>query len=92
MDSKIFFDIICFVVFAAQLALCFAIKRRWIRLLPAMLAASLVIVCVIFYCWSGFTNWAWLIILALIGVILLMIAVAWVIFGLFHLAKKVSRF
>lgn len=92
MDSKIFFDIICFVIFAVQLAICFAVKRLWLRLLPVILTIALAVICVIFYCCSGFTNWAWLIILALVSVILLMIAVAWVIFGLLRLAKIVFRF
>lgn len=92
MNSKIFFDIICVLVFAVQLAVCFLVKRRWLCWLPVLLLAGLAGACFTFYWCSGFTNWAWLIIFALISMVLLAAIGAWAIYGLYCLAKKVFRF
>lgn len=91
MDSKQVFDVVCIAAFAVQLAVCFLVKRRWLRCLPVILLAVLSGVCLIFYICSGFTNWAWLIILALVSMVLLAAGVAWLVYGIFRLIKKYAK-
>lgn len=91
MYSKHYLEMICIAAFALQLAVCFLVKRRWLRCLPVILLAVLAGVCLICYACSGFTNWAWLIILALVSMVLLAAGVAWLVYGIFRLIKKYAK-
>lgn len=52
-------------LFVIQIA-CFFIKKIWLRLMPVLVVVACIVFCVAMYILSGCTNWAYLILLALL--------------------------
>jgi hypothetical protein len=87
--SKDWLYVIPIVVFLVQLCLCFCGQVRWLRVLPVILLSALSGGSLAFYFYSGFTNWAWLLLVALLSWCSLAAVAAWMVFGLYRLVKKV---
>ena len=87
--ARDWFYVIAFVVFLVQLVLFFWARFRWLRVLPVILLAALSGGSLALYFYSGFTNWAWLIILVLFVTNMMAVVAAWMVFGLYRLVKKV---
>ena len=79
------------VVFAAQLLLWVKGKKLFLRLLPLALIAAAMTGCVASYILSGYTNWAFLILLMLLGILLTAPAAALLFWGLIKLLKKAEN-
>lgn len=88
MDREIFIMIMA-VTLVLQLLLCFKAKRRIWRLLPLIAIALLMLVCIVGYALSGWTNWAYLIVLVFLSMPLGAIIFGWLICGVVKLIKKV---
>ena len=67
---------------------CFFAGSWKIRLIPVMILGLGILLCLSLYALSGFTNWAYLIILALAGVALGILGGMWLIYGIYRSAKK----
>lgn len=67
---------------------CFFTKKIWIRLLPVLTVVACMVFCVAMYILSGFTNWAYLILLLLLFGLLAAQGIAWGVFGMICLIKK----
>lgn len=74
-------------LFVIQIA-CFFIKKIWLRLMPVLVVVACIVFCVAMYILSGCTNWAYLILLALLFFLLAAQAIAWGIFGVICWIKK----
>lgn len=74
------------VLLAAQI-LCFFAKKVWIRLIPLVTVAALAMFCFVMYAVSGFTNWGYLILLALVFFVLLVMGLMWMFYGLYRWKK-----
>lgn len=83
--------VVWLIIFAVQLLLCAKGKKLFVRLLPLALIAAAMIGCVAAYILSGYTNWAFLILLMLLGVLLTAPASAWLLWGLIKLLKKAEN-
>ena len=77
-------------LFIIQL-LCFLAKKVWVRLLPLLTVVALMVFCVVMYGLSGWTNWAYLILLALLFGLLVAMGAAWLVFGVVCAIKKSSK-
>ena len=88
MDREIFIAIMA-VTLVLRLLLCFKAKRRIRRLLPLIAIALLMLVCIVGYALSGWTNWAYLIVLVFLSMPLGAIIFGWLICGVVKLIKKV---
>lgn len=74
-------------LFVIQIA-CFFIKKIWLRLMPVLVVVACIVFCVAMYILSGCTNWAYLILLALLFFLLAAQGIAWGIFGVICWIKK----
>lgn len=88
MDRNMFFLIMA-AVFAAQLLLCFKVKRTLLKLIPLLAVLLLMLVCIMDYALSGWNNWAFLILLLFLSMPLGAIGAGWLIYGIVRLIKKV---
>ena len=79
------------VVLPMQLLLCFKARRRWVKRLPAILFAALTpalyAVALMVHDWSAFV---YLILAVFSGVVLLFCGLAWGIYAIVTLVKKIS--
>ena len=78
-----------FLLVLAQIACLFA-KKVWVRLIPAFIAVTLMAFCVIMYVLSGFTNWAYLILLLLLAGVQCAMGMAWLVYGIIYMVRKVQ--
>ena len=76
------------VMFAAQLGMCLLCKRVWLRLIPTLVSLLLIVACFVAYAASAFTNWAFLILGMIMFFAYLACGLAWAIFGIINLIKK----
>lgn len=76
------------VLFALQLFLCAKARRVWLRLLPLLVLLALMAACVILYICSGYTNWAFLILLLLLGAMVAVDGFAWLFWGILRLLYR----
>lgn len=67
---------------------CFYCKKRWLRLLPTLIHGAIMLLCIVVYCLSGFTNWAWLVLFFLLAAILVVLGIAWFIYGIIRAIKQ----
>ena len=90
MNAIVFWGIAagCFVL---QFVLCFFCKRLWLKLLPAVALLLLAGGCFAFYAASDFLNWAWLILMVCPVQAVGAVWVAWMVYGMYRLAKKCIR-
>ena len=91
MNSTVFWTI-AIACGLLQLALCFLCRRRWLRILPVILLSVLSGACMFLYFYSGFSNWAWLLIMVWLLNMLVLVIAAWMVYGLYRLVKKVLHF
>lgn len=75
------------VLLVAQV-LCIHAKKVWVRLIPTLIAAALTVLCVVMYALSAFTNWAYLILIFLLLVLLAVMGMMWLIRGIVRAIKK----
>jgi hypothetical protein len=75
-------------LFALQLFLCAKARRVWLRLLPLLVLLALIAACVILYICSGYTNWAFLILLLLLGAMVAVDGFAWLFWGILRLLYR----
>ena len=75
-------------MFAAQLCTCFLCKKVWLRLIPTLLSVLLIAACFVAYAFSGYTNWAFLILAVIVFFTCLACCLAWAIFAIVKLVKK----
>lgn len=78
-------------VFVAQLLLCRFAKRRRIRWLPTILLLLLMLLCFGLYACSNWTNWAFLILMLLLGIALAADSIGWLIGSLWRCVEKRSE-
>lgn len=78
-------------LFALQLCLCAKARRVWLRLLPLMVLLVLMAGCVILYICSGHTNWAFLILLLILGAMLAVDGFAWLFWGILRLLYRQEK-
>lgn len=86
MDRYIFW-IVMVVVFALQLVLCLKVKRVIFKLIPLFALLLSMAFCVISYALSGWTNWAFLILLLFLSMPIGAIAAGWLCYGIFKVVK-----
>ena len=86
MDRYIFW-IIMVGVFALQLVLCLKVKRMIFKLIPLLALLLFMAVCVVSYALSGWTNWAFLILLLFLSMPIGAIAAAWLGYGMWEVTK-----
>lgn len=70
---------------------CFLAKKVWVRLLPILTVVALMALCVVMYAISGWTNWAYLILLGLLFGVLVFLGMEWLVFGVIHLLGKIMK-
>lgn len=87
---KYVFLLIMGVVFAVQLLLCFLTKRVIWKLLPLLAVLLLMLVCIVNYAVSGWSNWAFLILLLFLSMPFGAIGAGWLLYGIVRLIKKFS--
>lgn len=78
------------VLFVAQLCMCLLCRKVWLRLIPTLLSVLLIAACFVAYAFSGYTNWAFLILGAILFFALLACGLAWAIYGVVCLAEKIK--
>ncbi len=66
-------------VFAGQLLCCRFLKRWWLKILPSALLVGLIIACIAAYGASGWTNWGYLILLAILFGFALAAGAGWIV-------------
>ena len=71
--------------------LCFFAKKVWVRLIPTLTVAALMVLCVVMYAGSEYTNWAYLILLFLLFGLMLAMGLAWLVYGVIHRIKTVKN-
>ena len=64
--------------------LCFFAKKLWVRLIPTLTVAALMVFCVVMYAASKYTNWAYLILLLLMFVLMFVMGLAWLVYAVAH--------
>lgn len=79
------------VVLLALQVLCFFTKKVWVRLIPTLTVAALMVFCVAMYAASDFTNWAYLILLFLLFGLVLLMGLAWLVYGIIRGMKTVKN-
>lgn len=72
--------------------ICMFAKKVWVRLLPLMVVAVLAAVCFLLYALSGFTNWGYIIALALLLCMAAVIGVIWFFYGFSCLVQKAEDY
>ena len=70
---------------------CMFFSKLWVRLLPAMTVAALLVVCFALYALSGFTNWAYLILMMLLLGVAAIIGVIWLLYGFASWLQKAEE-
>ena len=78
------------VLLVIQIA-CFFTKKIWIRILPLLLLVALMVLCLVMYWVSGWTNWGYLILLMLLFGVLVVFGIVWLIFGVICGIKKMRK-
>ena len=78
------------VLLIIQIA-CFFTKKIWIRILPLLLLVALMVLCLVMYWVSGWTNWGYLILLMLLFGVLVVFGIAWLIFGVICGIRKMRK-
>ncbi len=88
MDIGVFGTAIV-IIFVSQILLTALVKKAWVKWLPTMVLGILMILCVFGYGLSGWTNWGFIILFAVFGVLLAGTGVA-AVFGVLlrRLLKK----
>ena len=71
---------------------CFFGKKVWVRLLPLMIVGVLAAVCVVLYAVSGYTNWAYLILLVMLFAVAVIIGLMWLFYGFTCLLQKAEDY
>lgn len=87
---KYVFILIMGAVFAVQLLLCFLTKRVIWKLLPLLAVLLVMLVCIVNYAASGWSNWAFLILLLFLSMPFGAIGAGWLLYGIVRLVKKFS--
>lgn len=71
--------------------MCFFVKKVWVRLLPILIAVMLLVFCLAMYAVSGWTNWAYLILLMLLFGVLAVMGAMWLVFGMVCAVRKNAK-
>lgn len=86
---KCVFFLIMAAIFAVQLLLCFKVKRTIWKLIPLLAVLLLMLVCIVDYALSGWSNWAFLLLLLFLSMPFGAIGAGWLLYGIVRLIKKV---
>ena len=78
------------VLLIIQIA-CFFTKKIWIRILPLLLLVALMVLCLVMYGVSGWTNWGYLILLMLLFGVLVVCGIAWLLYGVICGIRKMRK-
>ena len=81
--------ILCAITFLVQILLAFFCRKRWVNALPLLIALMFTFALFGQYFYSG--NWAFLILAAFAAQILATAIAAWMIYGLYLVAKEVLK-
>ena len=76
------------IAFGLQLFLCMKLRKVWIKLLPTLAALFVVALCFLAYGFSGWTNWAYLILLVPFLTALGADTLAWIVYGIVELIAR----
>ena len=79
------------VLLLAVQVLCFFAKKVWVRLLPTLIPVALMVFCAVMYAVSEYTNWAYLILLFLLFGMMLIMGLAWLVYGVIHRIKTAKN-
>lgn len=82
--------VIGLVLLVAQVACLFA-KKVWVRLIPVLIVAVLMVFCIIMYAASAFTNWGYLILLLLAAFLLGAMGLVWLVYGIARVVRKNAK-
>ncbi len=71
-----------------QLLTCIFCKRAWLRWMPFMVSVALTAFCMVMYLCSNQTNWGYIILIGLIGIVLLFQGIILLVNRLIRLMMK----
>ena len=81
-------NILFVIAFGLQFLLCMKLRKVWIKLLPTLAALLFMTLCFLAYGISGWTNWAYLILLVPFLTALGADALAWIVYGIVELIAR----